>query len=187
MVAIDQYPSIRNTVNRTMLEPQFGQFPPEKLHCRAMGHLPQSKKNPGIRPTGNICLQKFPASSDFVGCRLVLRRHTAHRIDDHHAFQLQAIIRTGTISAFRQTKLVQYPIKKLTSTIPGKRSARTIGSLQSGRQANNHKTRIRVTKGPDRCIMPCRVFLAQFSSPGSETWTERTIDRRLIGNTHAAS
>ena len=86
--------------------------------------------------------QKPSTGVDFRPYRFVLRRDTAHGVDDATVDQHHPVIGAGLVVPLHKPVFPQCGIEQVPGIIPGKGAPGEIRPAQAGSQADDHKARI---------------------------------------------
>ncbi len=141
MIAGDK-PQPANFIARAMPKRVGAQFCAQCFHHAVMRNFAQRKNRAQLFHRRNLSAEKRAASVDLCWQRLVLRRHTTHRIGDGAIHQTQSIIGALVVSALGQSMFQQGRVEKIARIIAGKWAARAVGPMQPRRKANDQQRRI---------------------------------------------
>ncbi len=98
--------------------------------------------------------QIIAARVDFVRCRFVLRRHTAHGIGNHAIGQRHAVIYVMRIRAVGKAKFSERLVKQITRRIARERSPRSISPFKAGRKTDNQQLGVFIAKARHGGVEP---------------------------------
>ena len=94
--------------------------------------------------------EKIAARLDLLRRRLVFRRDATHGVRDAAVDQLEPVIRMRAVVAPREAVFFERLVKQHARIVAGERSARAIGALEAGREADNQQACTKGAEGGDR-------------------------------------
>ncbi|GCC47971.1 hypothetical protein chiPu_0031916, partial [Chiloscyllium punctatum] len=130
---------------------------------------------PHLRHRSDGGAEELPAGVDLGRQRLVLRRHTAHRVADPAVDQRQAIVRPRLIDAAGEAIFEQGRIEQVPGVVAGEGTAGPVGALHTGRKADDQQPRVRIAERLHRGVEPVRVARAGFCAEVGQPWTELAV------------
>ena len=140
-----------------------------------MGDAPKRHDRAKLRHGRNRLHQELPAGVDLGRQRLVLRRHTAHRVADPAIDQLQSIVGAGLIDAFGKAVIEQGRVQQVAGVVAGERASGAVGALHAGREPDDQELCFGIAERIDRRVVPIRLFRARLSAKFGEPRAERAI------------
>src|SRR5262245_43420407 len=113
MTGVEQDQPPGKSMTCPVREGKGSSFQRESIEDRVVGDATDGKERDEIGQRRDAREKKRAAGRDFLGRRLVLRRHAAHRVGDHAIDELKRLWRALLVMPARQTRLEQSGIEQL--------------------------------------------------------------------------
>src|ERR1700751_5711480 len=175
VIAVSQQLSVRQQVQVTVREREGPAAQAERLEHGLVSDNAEREDRPELGHAGDLGSEKSPASRNFAGLRLVLRRHAADRIGDTRVAHRDAIIRMGFVNALREAEFSQRLVQQPTGVVAGERPSCTICPFKPWCKADDQQLCDVITKRWNWRIKPFRVRRSLDLTERGQTRTERTV------------
>ena len=120
-----------------------------------LGDAPERDNGTQLLHLADRSFEEIAAGRYLFRRRLILRRHTAHRIGDSAVDQFESVIGAGSVVAAREAEFSQRRVKEIAGIIAGERPPGAVRALEAWREADDQEARAARTERGDRRIEPC--------------------------------
>src|SRR5262245_59459696 len=175
MIGVEHNEPAGKGVARPVSEGKGASLQLKRVQNRVVGNATNGKKRDEIGQRLDAGKKKRAAGCNFLGRRLVLRRHAAHGIRDHAIDKLKRIGRAPMVAPARQTRLEQGGVEQLAGKIAEEWSPGTVCAFKPGRKPNDEEPGALGSERRYRAIEPIGMRAPVLLAEGDEARAERTV------------